>query len=75
MDMYNRKFRWSGNYDIVYCMYGTDFLRANKMKARLLQTYTAMTYFHDGVDLKYYWVSSPPCGGLQDVAWHIRTDN
>eukprot|EP00975_Prorocentrum_lima_P022350 4700018-Prorocentrum_lima.AAC.1 len=34
-----------------------------------------MNYFPDGVDLKYYCAISPPCAGLQDVAWHIRTDN
>eukprot|EP00975_Prorocentrum_lima_P066434 12909196-Prorocentrum_lima.AAC.1 len=45
MDMYNRKFRWSGRYDILIDMCGTDILGANKMMARLLQTYGAMNYF------------------------------
>eukprot|EP00975_Prorocentrum_lima_P009611 2048493-Prorocentrum_lima.AAC.1 len=60
MDMYNRKFRWSGSYDIVYYMCGTDFLSTNKMEARLLQSYRAMNYFPDGVDLTHHWVISPP---------------
>eukprot|EP00975_Prorocentrum_lima_P032196 6760710-Prorocentrum_lima.AAC.1 len=53
--MYNSEFRWNGSYDIVYCMCGTDILNANKMNPRLLQTYRAMNYFPEGVDIDQHW--------------------
>eukprot|EP00975_Prorocentrum_lima_P055086 11548511-Prorocentrum_lima.AAC.1 len=74
LDMYNRKYRWSGTYDIVDYMCGTDILEANSMTGRLLQTYRSMGLFpevHHGI----HWVVSPPCAELQDLAKHIRTSN
>eukprot|EP00975_Prorocentrum_lima_P056849 11927280-Prorocentrum_lima.AAC.1 len=68
MDMYNRKFRWSGSYDIVDYMCGTNILGASKISGRLLQTYRAMNHLPDGVDCTYHWVIGPPCAGLQDLA-------
>eukprot|EP00975_Prorocentrum_lima_P005877 1271935-Prorocentrum_lima.AAC.1 len=34
-----------------------------------------MGRYPDGVDVERQWAISPPCAGLQDVAWTIRTGN
>eukprot|EP00975_Prorocentrum_lima_P041886 8802293-Prorocentrum_lima.AAC.1 len=69
--MYNAEFRWNGCYDVVYCMCGTDILKANKMGTRLLQTCRAMNYYPHGVEPEQHWAISPPCAGLQDLALQI----
>eukprot|EP00975_Prorocentrum_lima_P066894 12911870-Prorocentrum_lima.AAC.1 len=61
LDMYNRKYRWSGNYDIVDYMCGADILEASNMTGRLLQTYRLLGLFPEGVHHEHHWVVSPPC--------------
>eukprot|EP00975_Prorocentrum_lima_P057289 12015792-Prorocentrum_lima.AAC.1 len=56
-------------------MSGTDILHANRMDTRLLQTYRALNYYPEGVDPEQHGVISPPCAGLQDLAWQIRIEN
>eukprot|EP00975_Prorocentrum_lima_P005500 1191542-Prorocentrum_lima.AAC.1 len=33
-----------------------------------------MNLFPDGVDVDRQWAASPPCAGLQDVAWQVRSE-
>eukprot|EP00975_Prorocentrum_lima_P007914 1695088-Prorocentrum_lima.AAC.1 len=56
-------------------MSGVDILRINKMGPRLLQAYCATDLFPEGVEADLQWAVSPPCAGLQDLAWKVRTEN
>eukprot|EP00975_Prorocentrum_lima_P010375 2205153-Prorocentrum_lima.AAC.1 len=56
-------------------MSGVDILGINKMGRRLLQSYCGMNHHPEGVDVDRQWAVSPPCAGLQDLAWQIRSDN
>eukprot|EP00975_Prorocentrum_lima_P018178 3829372-Prorocentrum_lima.AAC.1 len=55
-------------------MSGVDILGISRMGTRLLQAYSGMNHYPEGVDVYRQWAVSPPCAGLLDLAWQIRSE-
>eukprot|EP00975_Prorocentrum_lima_P023672 4981288-Prorocentrum_lima.AAC.1 len=55
MNMYNRKYRWTGTHDIVDLMAWTNILSINGVTSRLLQTYRALAVLPGGVPFDEIW--------------------